>query len=401
MSALTSNVRAWLVVLLVLASCQALHAETGNAETGNADTDNKDSKDASPPPAPGTPVKLITLDLAVPDSPAFAILGLSPETVVRPSTPRDLATTVLNGVDRRGNLQSGLAVDFAPLFLFAGKELTYNNYKSSRGTQLYGRTQISFATAKGATDGDKSLRLALGVRTTLWDQGDPRLDETLVTCLDDIPIPVPTTALLTQAARDAWVAKATAERRPAVEGCHKAFKTRAWNASSFAVGVAPSWQSPTGESKDFAYAGTAVWASLALGLSMSEPATSGAPAQVHPFGQLIVQGRYRNKEMVPDKNTKGAFFDQDSAGVGARLLLGAADRAVVIETQVARQSPKTGSSTTSVSVSGGGQLRLASDLWVSLSVGATRGGSPNEQRGGFVLSSLKWALSREPAVKIP
>src|SRR5690606_35054097 len=58
-------------------------------------------------PKSPAPVKLITLDLAVPDSPALAILGLSPETVVRPGTPRDLATTVLNGVDRRGNLQSG------------------------------------------------------------------------------------------------------------------------------------------------------------------------------------------------------------------------------------------------------------------------------------------------------
>jgi hypothetical protein len=34
---------------------------------------------------PAKPVKLITLDLAVPDSPALAILGLSPETVVRPA----------------------------------------------------------------------------------------------------------------------------------------------------------------------------------------------------------------------------------------------------------------------------------------------------------------------------
>jgi hypothetical protein len=169
---------------------------------------------------PAKPVKLITLDLAVPDSPALAILGLSPETVVRPSTPRDLATTVLNGVDRRGNLQSGLAVDFAPLFLFAGNTLTYEDYKGSRGSRLFGRTQLSFATAKGASDSDKSMRLAVGVRTTIWDAGDPRMDETLVNCLDAIPVPVPSTILPTQAARDAWIAKATADRRPAVEGCH-------------------------------------------------------------------------------------------------------------------------------------------------------------------------------------
>ena len=122
---------------------------------------------------------------------------------------------------------------------------------------------------------------------------------------------------------------------------------------------------------------------------------------MHSFGQLIVQGRYRNKELVPDKTVKGTFFEQDSAGAGARLLLGAADRAAVVESEVARQSPKVGESTTSFKLSGGAQLKLASDVWISFSVGATRGGSANEQRGGFVLSSLKWALSREPSIKEP
>jgi hypothetical protein len=350
-------------------------------------------------PVPSAPVKLITLDLAVPDSPALTILGLSPETVVRPGSPRDLATTVLNGVDRRGNLQSGLAVDFAPLFLFAGNNLSYADYKGSRGTQLLGRTQLSFATAKGGSDGDKSMRLALGVRATLWDTGDPRLDAGLVECLDQIPVPVPTTVIATQAARDAWVAKATAERRPAVEGCHKAFKSRRWNASSLAVGVSPSWQSKSGESGDFRYGGAALWASLALGLSRTE-AVQGESI-TRPFGQFIVQGRYRDKEFVPDKNAKGAFFEQSSAAVAARLLLGAADKAAVIESEFTHHSPKIGDGTSSFRLSVGGQLKLASDIWLSLSGGGTRGGPANEQRGGFVLSSFKWALSREPAVKMP
>jgi hypothetical protein len=350
--------------------------------------------------AQGTPVKLVTLDLAVPDSPAFAILGLSPETVVRPASPRDLATTVLNGVDKRGNLQSGLAVDLAPLFLFSGNTLTYNDYRGSRATQVYGRTQVSFATAKGTGDADKSLRLATGVRVTLWDDGDPRLDDTLLKCLDDIAVPVPTRALLTQADRDAFVAKATADRRPAVEGCHKAFKAQRWNASSLAVGVAPSWQSKTGETADFSYAGAAVWASLAVGLSSTTASNGGSPT-VRAFGQLIVQGRYRNRELVPDKNVKGIFFEQDSSGLGARLLLGTADRAAVVETEVSRQSPATGDSTTSFKLSGGGQLKVSNDVWVSFTAGGIRGGAANEQRGGFVLSSLKWALSREPAIKLP
>lgn len=85
----------------IVASIAVLTAALWAAVPSFAASEEQQAKPGS------TPVKLITLDLAVPDSPAFAILGLSPETVVRPSSPRDLATTLLNGVDRRGNLQSG------------------------------------------------------------------------------------------------------------------------------------------------------------------------------------------------------------------------------------------------------------------------------------------------------
>jgi hypothetical protein len=337
-------------------------------------------------------VKLVNLDLAVPDSPAFAILGLSPETVVRPSTPRDLATTLLNGVDRRGNLQSGLAVDFAPLFLFGGNGLTYNDYKTRKSTQIWGRTQLSFATAKGVGEGDKSLRASAGIRSTLWDKGDPRLDAGLVRCLDAIPPPpAPVIALITQAARDQWEAEQTAQIQPKVQECQAASKKRRWNASSFAIGVAPSFQSQTGESGDLDYAGSALWGSLALGLSTS--ATN--------FGQFIVQGRYRNKELVPNKNVKGTFFEQDSTGLGLRLMLGEADRAVVVESEFVRLSPKGGDNSTSFTLSGGGQMKLATGVWLSVAVGGSLKGSTDEEKGAFVLSSFKWAMSREPAIKAP
>jgi len=388
---LVRSARAALVLLL--AAC-AVPSRQARASTDDPPQD---------PAAAKAPVKLVTLDLAVPDSPTFALLGLSPEAVVRPSSPRDLATTVLNGVDRRGNLQSGLAVDFAPLFLFAGKTLTHERYRDSRATQLYARTQISLATAKGSGDGDQSLRLAFGVRATLWDAGDPRLDPTLDECLSDIPIPPPETALLTQADRDAYVAAATAERRPAVEGCHKAFAARRWNASSFAVGVAPSWQSPTGESRDFQYAGAAVWTSLALALSRTEEVGGGPEADriVRPYGQLVVQGRYRNKELVPDKDVEGVFFEQDSAAMALRLVLGRENVAGVVESEVARTFPVEGDGGTSFMLSVGGQVRLGTGVWLSLSVGGNRAGSDREQGSAFVLSSLKWALSREPAIEAP
>jgi hypothetical protein len=332
-------------------------------------------------------VKLVNLDLTVPDSPAFVILGLSPEKIVRPGAPRDLATTILNGVDQHGNFQSGLAVDFAPLFLFAGNDLKYVDYRDHKGTQIGGRTQVSFATTKGASETDKSVRAAVGLRSTLWDMGDPRLDQKLVDCLDAIVVPAPAVALLTQDARTAWEAEQGKILRPKVEACQSASANRRWNASSFAVGVAPSFQSPTGASDDFTYEGAAVWASFAYKLST--------------IGQFVAQGRYRNNERVPDKNTKGSFFEQDSAGLGLRLILGEPVRAFVLESEIGRTSPTNAEATTSFTVSGGAQIKLSDDMWLSASVGGALKGGGDEQRGMFVLSSLKWALSRQPSIKAP
>ena len=55
-----------------------------------------------------TPVSERNFDLSVPASPAFTLLGTTPENVVRPTTPRLLALALANSVDLRGVLQSGL-----------------------------------------------------------------------------------------------------------------------------------------------------------------------------------------------------------------------------------------------------------------------------------------------------
>jgi hypothetical protein len=345
------------------------------------------------------PVKLVTFDLAVPDSPAFTILGLSPETVVRPGSPRELATTVLNGVDRRGNLQSGLAIDFAPLFLFAGRGVTHQAYTNQTATRLLARTQVSVATAKGASDADTSQRLAFGARVTLWDPNDPRGNEELIACFARVERPVPTTVIAPDKVAE-WEAQVTAARKPKIALCQQAFKARHWNGSSFAVGVAPSWQSQSGESKDFRYAGAALWASLAVAIDRDVEVETAPDVVVQtrrPLGQFIVQGRYRNREQVPAKT--GAPFEQDSAAVGGRLLLGSGDFAFVTEGEVARQRPDGQDAKTSGKVSVGGQLKLATGVWLSAAVGATAGGPTAERRSMFVLSSLKWALSREPSLK--
>jgi hypothetical protein len=82
-------------------------------------------------------------------------------------------------------------------------------------------------------------------------------------------------------------------------------------------------------------------------------------------------------------------------------MLGNVVRAAVFDSEWSRKLPKDKDAVTSLRVSGGGQVMLSPDVWLSLAVGGELNGGTDEQRGMFVLSSFKWALSRQPSVKAP
>jgi hypothetical protein len=139
----------------------------------------------------GKPADALLLDLSVPDSPAFAALGITPDKVTHPASPRELATALQSGIDDSGNLQTGVAIDTVPYLLLFGDALTLGEYRKNTFDQfswrrLLARTQFSLGTTKGTDQDDKSVRLALGFRVTPWDEGDTRLDEKLTTCIEKI-----------------------------------------------------------------------------------------------------------------------------------------------------------------------------------------------------------------------
>ena len=121
------------------------------------------------------PAQAETLDLSVPESPGFTVLGLTPQTAARPALPRAFAASLLNGVDQQGNFQSGTAFDVAPYPLFAGHAISLSQYRKSGQLRFLSNAQASFAMTKGVGDFDKSVRIGLGFRFTLFDNGDPRL----------------------------------------------------------------------------------------------------------------------------------------------------------------------------------------------------------------------------------
>jgi hypothetical protein len=364
--------------------------------------------------APGS-TAFSNVDMSVPESPAFTVLGVTPETVIRPTSPRAFATSLLNGVDVNGNFQSGLAMDFVPYLLIAGDDLTLRKYQTSPVVRLLSRSQFSFGTTKGASEDDKSMRLALGLHVTLWDRGDPRLDETLMDCLSTFKLPPPPTQLecelldnspesiaafnKCQEGAEAARQQRAAQVQEAVEfnnsvstRCRDEAQKRNWNRSSWIIGAAPSWISTNGQTKDMHWNGGGFWTSLAYGFE-------GVPG-LENRSQLILHGRYRNREQVPDPDVTGTFLSQDSLFFGARFRTGSPTFNGSFEYTFLRSRFAGQRYDNSSRLSLLFERRILGDTWFNLSLGGETG-REDGHNNGFVLTSFKWAFSDRRNVPTP
>jgi hypothetical protein len=349
------------------------------------------------PAAAGTgTVDQVDVDLSVPESPAFTVLGVTPETASRPTTPREFATSLLNGVDQRGNFQTGLAMDFVPFLTFFGRNTSLFSYAHSRMERFLARTQFSFATTKGVTEEDKATRLALGLRLTLWDTGDPRLDDALEKCYDkadddprlegDDYVPAPDDS---SDVKKEKLLKRSQLLAQLIKPCNDASRKRNWNASGWIVGAAPSWISKSGQTKDFNWNGGGFWTSLAYGFENVSALKDNS--------QLILHARYRNNEVVPDAQNKGQFFSQDSMFFGGRLRMAPGSEANSIfslEGNYIRSRRNKGAFDSSYRYSLGLERKLADNIWFSLALGGQSGRSDGTNQA-FLLSSFKWGFSQK------
>jgi hypothetical protein len=333
------------------------------------------------------------VDLLVPESPAFTALGLTPQSVTRPASPRELATTLLDGLDDSGNFQAGIALDTSPYLLLKGDELDIKEYQSNRLKRLLARFQVSFATAKGTEDDDKSMKLALGFRATPFDLGDPRLDQELSQCFTDRVLFPSAPVLPSLDANTVSVIK-VASAESAAKECRAASKKRNWNRSAWDLGVAPTWTSEDGTLGNLKGSGAGVWTSAAYGFEEIPFLHIPEIPFLKRTSQFMVHARYRTKEFVPDPMDEGNLIEQDSALVGGRLRVGAEWAAVNLEGAWTYADPRDGEASDSYRVAGGGEIRLVTNLWLVVTVGE-KGSQGDRDSEGFVLSSLKWGLSGE------
>lgn len=328
------------------------------------------------------PASDANLDLAIPSSPAFYALNVTPETVSRPASPRELGIDILNGLDKNGNFQTGVAVDTVPYLLFAGDRLTINEYRNNWWARLGARTQLSVATTKGTDAEDKATRASIGLRIVPYDKGDPRLHRDLDACFTEIPLPPPPKPGETLVERDKrFKDEMTAILTRQAQACREKDKKKYWNASAWELGAAPTWVQKEGAESQTKWGGATFWTSYAYGFENS--------ATLKDTSQLVIGLRYSaNSESATSEST-GTYIRQNSAMVGTRLILGKPDLHVSFEGSYLMVDTKGEHTTNGYRFSFAPEFKLpiADNLWFQFSIGGTGGGGDNKL---FVMSSIKF-----------
>jgi hypothetical protein len=329
-----------------------------------------------------------TLDTSVPESPAFTVLGLTSTTVTRPSTPRGLASALSSGFDTNGNFQSGLAIDTAPYMLFYGNQVSLELFQTNPLVRILARTQVSVASVKGTSDADKSAKLAVGFNLTIFDKGDPRGDKDYlkglaalaVTTLNTLPALPPTATAEQILARKDLV---TNQVEKAAKPLREEYKKKSWNRSSWVIAAAPSWISKDGTTSQLEANGFAAWTSLAYGFESVPGLKDNA--------QLILHGRFRSNESVPDPLNVGKFYQQKSTVAGASLRFGTANTIGSFEAAFVDARPTDRPNSDTLRITLAGEEQLADNVWLHFSVGGGSGES-NGQNKLFILGAFKWAI---------
>jgi hypothetical protein len=343
----------------------------------------------------GTDISQAIDGLMVPESPAFAILGVTPQSITRPGTPRELAVSVLQGLDAKGHPQDGLAIDTAPYLLFFGNDITLRDYQGSKKIQRLSGIQLSLATAKGTGDNDQAMRVAAGLRWTIWDDGNPRLDSDLNKCIDQphkeaLTKYPPKSAIETADEQEERKAKIATFVESRAKLCRAASLARNWNKSAMDVGIASSWINTNSTNDRYDSDGLGVWTSLSYGFDGFDALKNNS--------QLIVHARYRTNEEIPDAIVSTVFHKQDSYSLGLKLRYGGPRQTLLFQGIYIDTKPEGQSRDVSYRYSVGGELAVSDNLWLDLEAGGTSGRN-DQSNEKFVTTQFKWALAEKKANK--
>jgi hypothetical protein len=121
------------------------------------------------------------IDTEVPQSSGFALLGVSPDKVIEPSSGRDFSVALLQGFDENGNFQSGFAVETRP---YSWGQDEYISEQSEKERILSG-FKLTLASTAAVSDEDNANRYGLGLNWA-YRFNDPMFNEEYKSCVKSV-----------------------------------------------------------------------------------------------------------------------------------------------------------------------------------------------------------------------
>jgi len=361
----------WLPVVFIVFAAIGVSAVRATAEGATA---NPDSLATS-----------WTLNLAVPDAPAFKVLDIEPSEILRPTSAQTVAIDVASAA-RSGVLPRSFAAEFAPVMLICGQKITLSDYRGSKATRFFARLRTSFASER-SDDQSGQTAAGLGLRLTIQDNADPRTDGTYLTAVSAAMQPyhdmvarfvqrVPPTGTgqvdideLLKGLSPADADSLTSVRntcQDAIEKLRLSQKRQKWNAFVWDCGFAARYDSPDSLAKDIRVNKYQAWTGAGLPLGKSAQLVLGASASTDRTG-------------VTDFGTK-------QASVGGRLYLGEQSIKGFLEGQA--QGTKHAPPSRLADL--GAEVNLGGSFWLEVTAGAQKisGGAST------ITSSLhlRWSL---------
>jgi hypothetical protein len=107
--------------------------------------------------------------LHMPVSPAFSLLGISPTSIEKPTTPSTLALTILNTSNNLTSLPQNFAMEFSPYWMFYGSKLSWRQDIERDILESITRTStMSIATAQTGDDANPVTSLGISYRTSIF-----------------------------------------------------------------------------------------------------------------------------------------------------------------------------------------------------------------------------------------
>jgi hypothetical protein len=303
------------------------------------------------------------------EAPVFAFLGASPASVSRPTSARALTTDILNAIGPAGEVQQGMAVEFAPWSVIPGVKIPLTDYQNKLGSYILANTQISLATVRSAGD-SAATDVGMGFRMALFNRGDPMTSKLFTRALD---------LKMSQVCGDpADYGREEMDRYTrCFDSLYVSFREewtkQNWNESALALAGATGWRLRDSKADNNNWLGLGLWMTGALRLGRR--------------GQGLFQVGYDHRRAVwPDT------VSAHDARFGVRCIAGGPDFNLFTE-YVGSYDFNADENGYSARFSGGLEYRITEGMWMSTGVGRYLQ-SPDPAEQVFIIADVRWEISK-------